>query len=274
VADAHEFLQSECEAVWRRRPAVSDEDLYQHFVRKFGPPDDVAAAYAFASERAEEGGPADDGRHAALDGRVSAAGLSKTPRPKSRVRIVLMGLGLVLVAVGLVAWSANSGLLKVAAGSVPQEKLSWADRVVSFTPGDPRSPISNDPAASLGAPDCQNPDSDVDSYISLGTGGELVLEFTTVWFCDGVGPDLKIIEIGPLAEPFDVAVSRDGQTWIDVGRAKGADSAIDLAPFVRPGDRFRYVRLVDCKSTSNGGNSWPGADIDAVGVLHIFAAKP
>src|SRR4029434_2022273 len=127
VADAHEFLQSECEAVWRRRPAVSDEDLYEHFVRKFGAPDDVAAAYAFASEHAEEGSPADDGRHAALDGTVSAAGHSQTPRPKSRVRSVLTGLGLVLVAVGLVAWSANSGLWKIAVGSAPQETLTWAD---------------------------------------------------------------------------------------------------------------------------------------------------
>jgi OOP family OmpA-OmpF porin len=40
---------------------------------------------------------------------------------------------------------------------------------------------------------------------------------------------------------------------------------IDISPFVKPGDTFHYVRLTDLKT--NCGESWPGADIDAVGAV-------
>src|SRR5262245_50348165 len=46
LADAHEYLQSEWEAVGHQQPAFTDDELYRHFIRQFGPPDDVAAAYA------------------------------------------------------------------------------------------------------------------------------------------------------------------------------------------------------------------------------------
>lgn len=108
----------------------------------------------------------------------------------------------------------------------------------------------------------------MEGFVALGDGGTLVVEFLDAWLCDREGADLKIVEIGPLAEPFEVAVSRDGKQWIEVGRAKGAESDIDLAPFVRPGDRFRFVRIVDAKCINVSHNRWPGADIDAVGALH------
>jgi hypothetical protein len=47
--DALEFLQSEWESLARRGALISDEELFRHFVRKFGPPDDVASSYAVAS---------------------------------------------------------------------------------------------------------------------------------------------------------------------------------------------------------------------------------
>ena len=65
-----------------------------------------------------------------------------------------------------------------------------------------------------------------------------------------------------------MAVSRDGKQWVAVGRAKGAESEIDLAPYIRAGDRFRFVRLTDAKSVMASNNSFPGADIDAIGALH------
>lgn len=108
----------------------------------------------------------------------------------------------------------------------------------------------------------------MEGFVALGQGGTLVVEFVDALLCDREGADLKIVEIGPLAEPFEVAVSRDGKQWIEVGRAKGAESEIDLAPFVHPGDRFRFVRIVDAKCINVSRNRWPGADIDAVGALH------
>ena len=49
LADALEFLQSECESLARRGALISDDELFRHFVRKFGTPDDVATSYALAT---------------------------------------------------------------------------------------------------------------------------------------------------------------------------------------------------------------------------------
>src|SRR5207247_2910316 len=72
-------------------------------------------------------------------------------------------------------------------------------------------------------------------------------------------------EVGPDIEPTDLAISRDGQEWIRVGKISGGTAAIDIASYVKPGDVFHYVRLTDLKSACSG--RWPGADIDAVGAI-------
>ena len=99
----------------------------------------------------------------------------------------------------------------------------------------------------------------------------MVLEFSGASLYDGDGPDLKIVEIGPLAEAVEVSVSSDGQEWLAIGCAKGAESTLDLRAWAQPGDRFRYVRLVDLGTVSAAKNHWPGADIDAVGALHAVS---
>lgn len=45
----------------------------------------------------------------------------------------------------------------------------------------------------------------------------------------------------------------------------GGKAEIDIAPYVGPGDEFRFVRLVDLRSDCRGDT--PGADIDAVGAI-------
>jgi hypothetical protein len=151
--------------------------------------------------------------------------------------------------------------------------LSWAGRVVSFNPGTPNSAKANDPTTALGAPDCQDGERDLRGGVALGHGGELILEFTDVRFCDGEGPDLLIFEVGPMGEPLHVAVSRDGSEWIKIGRTKGLTSGVDLATFVKPGDYFRFIRLTDAKSGRSNKSDWPGADIDAVGAVHVVRAR-
>jgi OOP family OmpA-OmpF porin len=155
----------------------------------------------------------------------------------------------------------------------PGGEISWADAVVSFTPGDPAASRSRDPNAALGRPDYQGIDDAKDeaTYVSLGHGGELVLEFTDNVLVDGDGLDLAIYEIGPEVEPLLLAISEDGEDWtIGVGRVEGATCAVDIAPFVETGQRFRFVKLTDAKAGKSNDSEWPGADINAVGAINTL----
>jgi hypothetical protein len=40
---------------------------------------------------------------------------------------------------------------------------------------------------------------------------------------------------------------------------------LDIAPFVKPGQQFRFVKVTDAKAGLSNSSDWPGADIDAVG---------
>ncbi|HEX3313446.1 MAG TPA: hypothetical protein VHR72_01090 [Gemmataceae bacterium] len=153
---------------------------------------------------------------------------------------------------------------------VNSEHDPWADAVVSFKMGSPAATRSINPWAAVGKPDYKIVEGaeDESSFVALGHGGELILEFIDNVLVDGPGPDLVIFEIGNAVEPTDVAVSEDGKTWIEVGRAAGSKAAIDIGPFVKPEQRFRFVRLTDGKAGFSNGSSWPGADIDAVGALN------
>ena len=159
----------------------------------------------------------------------------------------------------------------------PGGEISWADAVVSFTPGDPAAKRSTDPKAALGEPDYQGTDDAADeaTYVSLGHGGELVLELTDNVLVDGEGPDLAIFEIGPEVEPMLVAISEDGQNgFIDVGRVEGSTCSVDIAPFAEPGQRFRFIRLTDAKAGKSNDSEWPGADVNAVGAINTLSILP
>ena len=158
----------------------------------------------------------------------------------------------------------------------PKGDISFADRVISFSPGKPTPhPMYGDPAEALGPPNF-NPATAMSLKVkqkstSLGCGGTIVLQFTNNALVDVPGADLYVFEIGGDVEPSRLWISKDGQTWIDIGRIRGATAAIDIKNFVQPGDRFRYVRLTDLKS--HCARIWGGADIDAVGAIGTVAAK-
>ena len=158
----------------------------------------------------------------------------------------------------------------------PGGDVSWADAVASFTPGDPAPKRSRDPSAALGKPDYQGTDDAEDEarYVSLGHGGALVLEFTDNVLVDGEGPDLALFEIGPAVEPILIAISEDGKNWIDVGRLEGSTCVADIAPFVKPGQRFRFVKLADAEAGKSNDSEWPGADVDAVGAIGTLPTVP
>lgn len=158
--------------------------------------------------------------------------------------------------------------LKLAADGDP-----WADRVVSFTQGKPPATDATNPRGALGKPDYDDVKQHSRTYLAMGNGGELVVEFVDNVLIDGDGDDLAVFEIGPAVEPIDVAISTDGKTWIEVGRVKGAHSTLDIGPHVKREQRFRFVRLTDSKAGLSNNSKWPGADLDAVGAINTRSLR-
>jgi hypothetical protein len=154
--------------------------------------------------------------------------------------------------------------------TIPGGALSCASQLISFEQGNPwtTDPLANDPVKILGEPDY---DSAKDAnYLTLGSGGVIVLGFD-IYITDEEGLDIYVFEIGPNVEATKVEVSDDLKNWIYVGDANGALSGVDIHGKVPTGGKYRYVRLTDLKTAS--GSSWPGADIDAVAVMHPVCSQ-
>ena len=148
---------------------------------------------------------------------------------------------------------------------IPGGADSCAVRVVEFNHGTPwtKDPLDTDPAEILGAPDRGNYSNG--KGISLGAGGTIVLDFN-YFITDGEGMDIYVFEVGNDVEATKVEVSADLVNWIYVGDADGAISGVDIHGKVAEGAKFKYVRLTDLKTYARG--SYPGADIDAVAIMH------
>jgi OOP family OmpA-OmpF porin len=146
----------------------------------------------------------------------------------------------------------------------PAGDISFADEVISFEKGNPAAgEADSQPEEALGVPDYDR--TTEDNYLSLGCGGVLTLKFTDNVLIDIEGPDLYVFEIGPAIEPTNLAISKEGKDWVEIGEISGGRADIDISPFVKPGDTFHFVRLTDLKTEC--GSAWPGADIDAVGAI-------
>lgn len=142
--------------------------------------------------------------------------------------------------------------------------LSFADAVVSFEMGQPAA--SGDfanPDLVLGNPDYDT--STGEGATTLGCGGILVVQFTDNALIDIDGPDLHVFEVGPQVEPIQVAISRDGDAWIDLGTVSGGQASFDIASFAEPDEAYYFVKLIDAKSACSG--DWPGAGLDAVAAM-------
>lgn len=147
---------------------------------------------------------------------------------------------------------------------LPQGESSFADEVVSFTPGArPSSGVWADASHALGLPDYTK--TTAPGFLSLGCDGVLVLRFTDNALVDVEGPDLFVFEVGPAVEATALAISEDGRTWIEVGRIEGSRADVDIASFVKPSQSFAFVRLTNASRTCGGRHS--GADIDAVAAV-------
>lgn len=185
---------------------------------------------------------------------------------------------LLTTTVGLSLLAARLSAHAVVIGGVefPDGAVSFADAVVSYSPGAGVSAPHNVPTKALGVPDYT--DAVDDNYVSLGdTPGELVLRFVdnSLTTSGTAAEDLWIFEIGGAIEPTSVDISKDGLTWIAVGATSGATSGIDIDAFagVVPGDKYSFVRLRELAPLQSG-SPFAGADIDAVGAISSSTPVP
>lgn len=144
---------------------------------------------------------------------------------------------------------------------LPLGKRSFADKVIEAT--HPQLLIQQVKSV-LGEPDVIKgflPE-DITGIHSLGLGGELTIQFIDNALTNVNGPDLYIFEIGQI-EPTDLEISKDGKSWIKVGKIDGGVAEVDIEAFVEEGELFYYVRLKDLKKESG----LPGADVDAIAAI-------
>lgn len=150
---------------------------------------------------------------------------------------------------------------------------SFADEVVSYTvgTGGVNSQYMNTSNA-IGAP---NHNSGSIQYVSLGSGGNIILRFTdnSLTGSGDNNKDLWIFEIGPDVEDTYVDISKNGTTWLSVGKVTGSTRGVDIDGFgYGIGQFFSYVRLTDDPNEGDRSGITVGADIDAVGA--IYTAPP
>ncbi|WP_420455354.1 hypothetical protein [Rubrivirga sp.] len=148
--------------------------------------------------------------------------------------------------------------------------VAFGDRVARFAPTVSLAPAYSDPSQAVGAPDygtdrCRSGD---ECYLTLTSGGTVVVEFTNNTLFDGPGDDIAIFEIGPDIEATTVEISVDGRDYLPLGRVEGASALLDIAGRGMPGAQYRFVRLTDDPGQGDSGGSTPGADLDAVGAIH------
>jgi hypothetical protein len=108
-------------------------------------------------------------------------------------------------------------------------------------------------------------------YVSLGDGGEIVLQFTDVALTgDGTGSwDLAILDVGS-ADGMYASISENGTDWIALPFASIGGWArynIDQVSGYSSDALYRYVKIVD---DANGDTAYPSAgyDVDAVAAIH------
>ncbi len=158
----------------------------------------------------------------------------------------------------------------------PHGDRAFADRVVSYSAASCAGERYDAPRAALGPPDCGGPWCH-NCYgcdpcaVALGfrlseldERGWLTLEFVDNALIDVEGADLFVYITNGRAGR--VEISTDGINFLAVGEVTGYPGGIDIAPFVSPGEIFRFVRLRDVPSDEDR-SPCAGPNIDAVGAM-------
>jgi hypothetical protein len=226
---------------------------------------------------------------------------ARSPGQASRLALFALG-GLAFAGCAADGASpANDG----GAGAPSTLELPYAAHVVAFEPGEGAGfGQSGLPDIVLGPPDGKGYESGSLDVLSLGRGGSIVLGFEGLAITDGDGPDLVVFEnpfwpggdaSAVYAEPGEVSVSEDGETWLTFACDREGDgegnfdgcagvtptleydaSVGALDPLVTGGDAFdladlgvkiaHFVRVRDV--SLHGDAPSAGFDLDAVGIAN------
>lgn len=179
-----------------------------------------------------------------------------------------------LLATALLAsFATQANTFKTHGVEFPQGEISFADKIIGYTPGEGVAAPHNTSSMAIGIPGntgdfCNASKCD---EVSLGIKGTLTVEFTDNYLTTSGDNklDLWIFETGSAVEATKIDVSVNGTDWIDVGHVAGATAGIDLDAFIGKGivedTKYRFVKMKDMKASS----AYPmqGADIDAVGAI-------
>ena len=177
----------------------------------------------------------------------------------------------VLAFGAMLSLSASAFAVPVEGVEFPQGAVSFADSVVSYTPGlvggnptDPHRGAAN----ALGIPNYNGVNGCASqaacTFVSLGDGGNIVLRVVdnVLTGSDSSALDLWVFEVGPDVEDTLVDISTDGTTWISVGAVGGSTAGIDIDAFgFGSSSAFAYIRLT-------GTRAMPQASSGPSGVLH------
>lgn len=150
----------------------------------------------------------------------------------------------------------------------PDGVASFADSIFSYTVGANVGAGYDDPNAALGVPDfTPGPNN---THFSLGIGGSLVVQFTdnSLTTSGNSDLDLWIFEVGQQVEVFNVAISTNASSWIDLGNVLGQPTGIDIDAVagVVSGGLYSFVRITDVLPNQSG-SPFGEADIDAIGAI-------
>ncbi len=164
-----------------------------------------------------------------------------------------------------VKFGANVGKTFISEASLvylPLGEASFADEVVTAKYGQGNLQFKKENV--IGTPDyvLMKKLADNKGIYSLGLNGSLTIKFTDNALVDVNGPDLFVFEAGEI-EPTNLEISKDGNSWVNVGMISGGTAAVDINKFIKPNEQYYYVRLTD----RNTQSTVAGADIDAIAAI-------
>jgi len=145
------------------------------------------------------------------------------------------------------------GLLGCFPGELRDRHAAVVERYLA-TPFVDEGAAFADPVRALGPPDGRT--------VALGDGAYVILRFFRE-IPDGLGPDLRVYEVGDDGAMARVAVSLDGDAFVEFDQLVGGGSTeLDLAELGLSAVSFVRIRGLD-----NLGIE-PGFDLDAAEALH------
>jgi len=205
----------------------------------------------------------------------------------------------------------GDGAQQVAILEAIRQSDPWADGVAAFTPGDGAGFGQNFfPENVLGPPDPDptlsevNPTAKPQEVLSLGHGGEIILEFSDNVIVDEAGADFTVFENvflnsfdnnKPFIEAAFVAVSMDGINFVEfpwdtttwagfAGVTPTRDNQNPTDPAVSGGDSFdladvglpyaRFVKLTDIGDLKQEGDFNGDFDLDAIVAVNSAEQAP